>query len=316
MPRFKIRHITRYRYESTIRDSANQIMLYPIRDAWQDVQQHQVIISGDPAVFVYEDYYGNQVGTFSHPHPHRVLEIDSRLVISTKPVPPPALSGDRESLWQELDRFAHEAAFFDYLRQETFTALPEVEKMIAAEHVRKALPLQVAQDFCGFVYTTFAYQKGITSVESTLDEIWRLRSGVCQDFAHILLVMLRLSKIPARYVSGYICPNKNGMRGEGATHAWVEAYLPSYGWLGLDPTNNCIVSETHVRLAVGKNYGDCAPVKGTYRGTSDHTLEVAVSVSYEDGQSTDATHEVSEPQPITNFSQNSYRRQQEAQMQQ
>lgn len=316
MPRFKIRHVTRYRYESPIRDSANQIMLYPIRDAWQDVQQHQIVISGDPAVFVHEDYYGNEVGTFAHPHPHQALEIDSRLVIVTKPVPPPALGGPQDTLWRELDRLAGEAAFFDFLKQEPFAALKEVEKMIAAERVRHATPLQVAQDFCGFVYTSFAYQKGITNVETTLDEIWRLRSGVCQDFAHMLLVLLRLSRIPARYVSGYICPNKNGMRGEGATHAWVEAYLPEYGWLGLDPTNNCLVSETHVRLAVGKNYSDCAPVKGTYRGMSNHTLEVAVSVSYEDGQITDISNEVSELQPVVNFSQNSYRKQQEAQMQQ
>ncbi len=84
----------------------------------------------------------------------------------------------------------------------------------------------------------------------------------------ILLAMLRLIDIPSRYVSGYICPNKNGMRGEGATHAWVEAYIPFYGWLGIDPTNNCIVNDTHVRLAIGRSFSDCSPVKGTYRGTS------------------------------------------------
>lgn len=152
--------------------------------------------------------------------------------------------------------------------------------------------------------------------KSTLDEVWKLKSGVCQDFAHILLVMLRLIDIPARYVSGYICPNKSGMRGEGATHAWVEAYIPFFGWIGIDPTNNCIVNDSHVRLAVGKNFSDCSPVKGTYRGTSNHTLEVAVSVSYEDGGVVDTTSEVLEPEPITSFSKNSYRRHQEMQMQQ
>jgi transglutaminase-like putative cysteine protease len=103
------------------------------------------------------------------------------------------------------------------------------------------------------------------------------------------------------------------MRGEGATHAWVEAYIPFYGWLGLDPTNNCIVNDNHVRLAVGKNFTDCSPVKGTYRGTSNHTLEVAVTVSYENGQ-------VSEPGTIApteiSFSRNSFQRHQEIQMQQ
>jgi transglutaminase-like putative cysteine protease len=316
MPRFKIRHITRYQYEVPVRDSANQIMLYPLRDEHQDVQQQQLVITGEPTVFVYEDYYGNQIGTFSHPHPHQTLEIDSRLLIVTQPKPLPELSSSPPQLWTELANLGKQPPFLDFLKQEHFQALPDVQKMIAAEHHRHASPLTMAQDFCGFVYQTFAYQKGITTVETTIDEIWNLKSGVCQDFAHILLAMLRLSQIPARYVSGYICPNKSGMRGEGATHAWVEAYLPQYGWLGLDPTNNCIANETHVRLAVGRNYGDCAPVKGTYRGTSAHVMEVAVSVGYEDGHTSEAVSEVVEPPPVATVSTNSYRRQQEAQMQQ
>src|SRR5207248_9977980 len=109
-----------------------------------------------------------------------------------------------------------------------------------------------------------------------------LTAGVCQDFADILMVMLRLLKIPARYVSGYRCTNSSTMRGEGATHAWAEAYIPDYGWLGIDPTNNCIANETHVRLAVGRNFSDCSPVKGVFKGASDHNLEVSVAVGYED----------------------------------
>jgi transglutaminase-like putative cysteine protease len=133
------------------------------------------------------------------------------------------------------------------------------------------------------VYNNFKYIKGITTIETTLDEIWDLKAGVCQDFAHILLVMLRLMGIPARYVSGYVCPHDNNLRGEGATHAWVEAYIPFYGWLGIDPTNNCVVNDLHVRLAIGRNFSDCSPVKGTYKGTAKQTLEVGVSVSHEDG---------------------------------
>jgi transglutaminase-like putative cysteine protease len=132
------------------------------------------------------------------------------------------------------------------------------------------------------VFEQFQYIKGVTTVETTLDEIWKLKAGVCQDFAHMMLALLRMVNIPARYVSGYICPNQTGMRGEGATHAWVEAYLPFYGWLGFDPTNNCIANEKHVRLAVGRSFNDCSPVKGTYRGSAEHTLEVMVSVQYND----------------------------------
>src|SRR6185436_14912550 len=175
---------------------------------------------------------------------------------------------------------------------------------------------ETAVDFCKYVYENFTYEKGITTVETTLDEIWKLKTGVCQDFAHILLVMLRHLNIPARYVSGYVCPNKGGMRGEGATHAWVEAFIPSHGWLGLDPTNNCMVNETHVRLAVGRNFSDCSPVRGTYRGVSDHTLEVSVTVSYEGDNVVAKDHEVVFSSPSTSHYRNSFRKHQEMQMQQ
>ena len=111
-----------------------------------------------------------------------------------------------------------------------------------------------------------------------MDEIWKFKAGVCQISAHFLLLILRHINIPARYVSGYICPKNHEFRGEGATHAWVEAYLPDYGWLGLDPTNNCIASDRHMRRAIGRSFSDCTPVKGTYKGSSDHILEVSVSI--------------------------------------
>ena len=135
------------------------------------------------------------------------------------------------------------------------------------------------KNFPSLCTKTSSIKKGITSVETQVEEIWNLKAGVCQDFAHVLLVMLRMVGIPARYVSGYICPDKQEWRGEGATHAWVEAYLPFRGWTGFDPTNNCIASDRHVRLAVGRNFSDCTPVKGTYKGSSEHTLEVSVVIA-------------------------------------
>jgi transglutaminase-like putative cysteine protease len=150
-----------------------------------------------------------------------------------------------------------------------------------------------------------------------MDEVLKLKAGVCQDFAHILVLMLRLLNIPARYISGYICPNHNGMRGEGATHAWAEAYLPDYGWLGIDPTNNCIANETHVRLAVGRNFSDCSPVKGVYKGSSGHLLEVKVSVEYRDEPSHTQETGIAENSFIQakeaeEFTTNSYQRYKEA----
>ncbi|HYG19158.1 MAG TPA: transglutaminase family protein [Ohtaekwangia sp.] len=319
MSKFKIRHITKYRYENTVRDSANQIMLYPLKDAWQETVQHSIMVSGAPAIDIHTDYFGNEVGTFTHAQPHRELSIDSKLIVVTRPRDLPMDDAPLSSQWQELGNLKNDLKFIDFLRQERFETMPEIEMLINQETNKSRSPLQSAQHLSEYIFNSFAYRKGITTVETTLDEIWQLRSGVCQDFAHILLAMLRLLNIPARYVSGYICPNKNGMRGEGATHAWVEAYIPFYGWLGLDPTNNCLVNDTHVRLAVGKNFSDCSPVKGTYRGTSNHTLEVTVSVSYEDGQTSSGDTEIPPGIPgnasESNY-QNSFRRYQEMQMQQ
>lgn len=318
MPRFKINHITRYLYEEPVRDSANQIILYPIKDEYQEIISHTISITGNPQVALHTDYYGNDVGTFTYAPPHTELSIESKLEIVTKERPLPDDTVPLAEQWKVLERLKHQFNFIDFLRVESFNALSEMEAVIKEERCHECTPFQVAKDFNTYIYNNFKYQKGITTVETTPDEIWRLRSGVCQDFAHMLLFMLRLVGIPSRYVSGYICPNKSGMRGEGATHAWVEAYMPGFGWVGLDPTNNCVVSSAHLRLAVGKNFSDCSPVKGTYRGTSNHTLEVTVTVLYEDGKQARNMSEVIEApvEPIKSFSRNSFRRHQEMQMQQ
>jgi transglutaminase-like putative cysteine protease len=214
--------------------------------------------------------------------PHKELQIESHISVVTKPIIFPADEIEVESQWENLLKIKNTVPFIDFLKQENFAALPEV-KQIADSGFYNTVSVYVAvQQLNKYVFENFKYIKGITSIETTLDEIWKLRAGVCQDFAHILLVMLRLLNIPARYVSGYVCPHDNNQRGEGATHAWVEAYIPFYGWIGLDPTNNCIVDDSHVRLAIGRKFSDCSPVKGTYKGTAKQTLEVGVAVSLED----------------------------------
>ena len=289
-------------------------MLYPLEDDYQQVTYHKLSITGRPSVETHQDIFNNTVGTFTHSQPHSELIIESQIEVLTISRALPEDTTPAHEQWDSLEKVKFQIPFIDFLRSESFAYMKELEEQISAITPETATPLQVATKLCEYVFKSFEYKKGITTVETTLDEIWNIKSGVCQDFAHILLAILRLENIPARYVSGYICPNKNGMRGEGATHAWVEAYIPSYGWLGLDPTNNCIANENHVRLAVGKNFFDCSPVRGTYRGTSQHTLEVAVSVSYEDGKTTTSSGD--DHQPLISFTKNSYRRHQEEQMQQ
>jgi transglutaminase-like putative cysteine protease len=320
MPKFSIHHITRYSYEAPVYDSANQVILYPVDDAYQEVLKHELKVTGNPLVDIYTDYYGNQVGSFMYTPAHTELVIDSKIEVLTHPRTLPDGIESLEQQWQHIEACSTTMPFIDFLQQEHFAAIHEVAQLADAGACRQVSVFEAAQKVTDYVYQHFTYIKGITTVETTLDEIWQLKAGVCQDFAHILLVMLRMLRIPARYVSGYICPHHNGMRGEGATHAWVEAYIPFYGWLGFDPTNNCIAGQDHIRLAVGRNFSDCSPVKGNYKGAARHRLEVGVSVVYEDGITNDDTATILTPQAVSNMSpndaSNSWRRHMEMMQQQ
>jgi transglutaminase-like putative cysteine protease len=276
MPEFEIQHITRYIYDVPARDSANQIILFPIKDEYQDVLKQEITITGNPTIDRHTDYYGNEVGSFTYSDPHTELTIKSKIWVSTRHRPFPVNDIFPAQQWEDLKPLRHMVPYIDFLRQEHFEGADELKQLVSDLKGKDDTPYQVALRFCEYVYKNFNYIKGVTSVETTLTDIWKLKAGVCQDFAHILTEMLRLVKIPARYVSGYICTDKNGMRGEGATHAWAEAYIPDYGWLGIDPTNNIIANENHIRLAVGRNFLDCSPVKGVYKGSSGHRLEVSV----------------------------------------
>jgi transglutaminase-like putative cysteine protease len=289
-------------------------MLYPIKDENQEVQSQQLTITGEPFVEQYKDYYGNEAGSFMNIAPHKELRIDSNIVVITKAIKFPTDEIAIELQWNHLIQIKYVAPYIDFLKQEFFDALPEVKQIADAGFYKSVSVFVAVQQLNTYVFENFQYIKGITSVETTLDEVWKLRAGVCQDFAHMLLVMLRLLNIPARYVSGYVCPHDHNLRGEGATHAWVEAYIPFYGWLGLDPTNNCIVNDGHVRLAIGRSFSDCSPVKGTYKGTAKQVLEVGVSVSLEDGQVSKEVAMILTPQAVTSNLEdgagddNSYRR--------
>lgn len=281
MPEFEIHHITRYLYDSPVRESANQIILFPIKDEYQDVVKQELIITGNPHVDSYTDYYGNEVGSFTYSEPHMVLTINSKIWVATRHRELPVNDIFPAQQWEDLKRLKYIVPYIDFLRQEYFAGVEELREVAANEKYLLESPYQAALHFCQYVYNNFEYIKGVTTVDTNLEDIWKLKAGVCQDFAHILMEMLRMVEIPARYVSGYICTSRDGMRGQGATHAWTEAYIPDYGWLGFDPTNNCIANETHVRLAVGRNFSDCSPVKGVYKGSANHKLEVAVSVDDE-----------------------------------
>lgn len=271
--------MTKYTYSGNVIDGANQIRLYPFNNEFQKVVSQKITINGNPSVTTYQDFYHNIVGTFMLITPHNFLSIESDIEVNTQPVVFPEDKAKPEEQWQLLESLKEDILFMDYLKFITFDGTPDIRKMIASKNKSLITPYKVALEFCEFIYNNFKYIQGITNVDSKLDQVWELKAGVCQDFTNILLQMVRMMGIPARYVSGYICPGDSKTRGEGATHAWIEVYIPFYGWLGLDPTNNLVASEHHVKVAVGRNYNDCTPVKGVYRGQVKDSLFVKVHVS-------------------------------------
>lgn len=282
MPVFKIHHTTKYEYDRPIKESTNEVKVYPYICHSQEILHHELIITGDPDVHTYTDYWGNRVGLFNLLPPHRQLVVESQLVVRTTASQQLNINfhGGWELLHHEVNNELH------LLELSMPAAIECQDKILEIVNALQPATKSVAAfvEHCSeYVFKHFQYIKGITNIETTVDEILQHRAGVCQDFAHLMLQVLRTQKVPGRYVSGYICPNKNGMRGEGATHAWVEAYLPGYGWAGIDPTNNVWVTNNHVKLSVGKHFNDCSPVKGTFKGPARQRLSVYVSVGYEDG---------------------------------
>ncbi|MBL7742160.1 MAG: transglutaminase family protein [Chitinophagaceae bacterium] len=297
MPVFNIHHVTRYEYDRPVKESVNEIRIYPYNSPGQEVLYHELNITDSPDVLTINDYWGNRAGMFNLLSAHKELIIESKLIVRT-------IGKD--------DLHHHAIAGLDALKEEvgnnlSLLELSRIEETELKEQI-SGLIMDIYQpgisvaDFTekcsAYIFRHFKYIKGITSIETTVAEILDHRSGVCQDFAHVMLEMLRTLQIPCRYVSGYICPNKNGMRGEGATHAWVEAWIPGRGWTGIDPTNNVWVTDNHVKLAVGRNFNDCSPIKGTFKGPARQSLSVYVSIGYEDGHTfEDMTRVKLESQP-------------------
>ena len=283
MPVFTIHHITKYEYDRPVKESSYEIKIYPYLCNDQEILQHETLITSNPDVHIFTDYWGNKIGLFNVLAPHKEMVIDSRLVIRT--TQSNQLKINFHSNWQSLENTVkNNLLYLELSDADTIKSQSAINTLIESLDVTNKSIASTVEACSELIYKQFKYIKGITTIETTVDEILEVRAGVCQDFAHLMLQMLRTLKIPSRYVSGYICPNKNGMRGEGATHAWIEAYIPEFGWAGIDPTNNVWATNHHVKLAVGKNFADCSPVKGTFKGPAKQLLSVYVSVGYEDGQ--------------------------------
>jgi len=288
---FKIVHVTKYEYSWPIKESINEIRLFPHDFENQDVLQFQLKINTNPNIEISSDYYGNRMGNFNTLDAHKELILESNMLVRvhhTLKIPEIETTTVAD-LSKEMEKsiLLQRLCYPEIIKNQN-----KIDKILSKIMQPNKSIVTIAQECNEYIFKNFIYTKGITTIYTTLDEILEIKKGVCQDFAHLLLQLLRTAGIPSRYVSGYICPNENDYRGEGATHAWVEIFTPNQGWLGLDPTNNIWTMANHVKLSVGRNFNDCTLVKGTFKGVSRQTLSVSVSIGYEDGTQYEEVNDV------------------------
>ncbi len=265
----RISHTTRFEYQMPAYDSHNEVRMKPLESPEQRCVEFELEISPVSSAFEYDDYYGNRVHAFSIHARHPTLIVTARSLVERLPSTPPAsqqmpfgdfLLTDNARYRSEYDFLSasRHVPFSDPMRKFFWMSKPDPSEDVAA----------YANRVVAFVRDQFVYEPGMTKVQSTADEILSVGGGVCQDFAHLTIGVLRLAGIPSRYVSGYLAPAaKSTMEtvGAQASHAWLEAQLPGLGWTGFDPTNGCVVDERHIRVAIGRDYSDVPPMRGVYR---------------------------------------------------
>jgi transglutaminase-like putative cysteine protease len=278
---YSIRHVTRFRYNTPVRESVMELRMQPRSEGPQTLRSFQIATSPRAQLYAYTDHLGNAVYHFNLLREHEELRIEAQAVVELGQMPqyPDKLDALE---WGRYNNFNLTDDHFDMLGPSKFARLsPELLTFMKIADLEKPVgdPLTATKTLTRAIYDSFEYQPGITEVHSPIEDALKERRGVCQDFAHIMIAIARAWGIPARYVSGYMFHRGAKDRsGADATHAWVEVYLPSLGWVGFDPTNNIMAAERHVRAAVGRDYNDVPPTRGTYKGGAEGELSIAVAI--------------------------------------
>lgn len=273
-------HVTTFEYEGPVRDSVNEVRLCPRTDDRQSTLDFRLITDPPSEPRSFQDCFGNITHTFDIPESHTKLVITASSGVITRPVDVPADlalpdtytplrledAGDLIDFLQPTSRADFARNIVDFAREmrdsgDGTTLGPLVLRISHALHER------------------LDYVPGATDVGTVAGDALAAARGVCQDYTHVMLAALRVLGIPARYTSGYFRPEGAGEVGEQASHAWVEAWFPLSGWIGVDPTNDRLVDEHYIRVAYGRDYGDVSPVRGSYRGGETKEMDVGVWVT-------------------------------------
>ena len=291
---FEISHITDYSYQNAAAEAYLEARLTPPDLPSQTVRSRKLTV--EPAVKLsgYIDYFGNAVDFFSLPYRHRSLVITSRVEIQTHDAPRPAAALEVSINEARQIMSSAPAEIFDYLQAtETVTTYSKDALGWGKRYLAGNRPLGEALEALNLaVNQQFAYASGSTDNSTPLAQVWEQKKGVCQDFTHIMLSVLRTARLPARYVCGYIeavappsatANNTIGRAGRTlvgaiATHAWVEVMVPGMSWVALDPTNKQWCGERHITVSRGRDFRDATPVRGTFKGTGKQSMKVKVFV--------------------------------------
>lgn len=255
--------------------------MHPRSDQNQHCLTFQLSVNPRCRAFSYRDHLGNHVHHFDIPGKHGQLVIvaESLVDVDEPPVIPAFLA---PGAWQELDALLQQGDYSEMLVESPFTQRTPALEALASQWniVRRDDPLMLLHELNQRIYSYFDYVPRYTTADSPIDVALESRMGVCQDFAHIMLALVRGLGIPCRYVSGYLHHNigDHDRSEASATHAWVEAMLPHLGWVGFDPTNHLFASGRHIRTAIGRDYADVPPTRGIFRGAANTDLTVAVQV--------------------------------------
>ncbi|MER7002311.1 transglutaminase family protein [Dactylosporangium sp. NPDC000555] len=274
--RLKIRHVTGYKYAGTVSASYNEARLTPMTLPWQTTLFSQVEVTPGATTYRYHDYWATQVTAFDLHRPHQQLRVVSSSLVEVSPPPAPHTSLG----WADLGTDAVLDTHAEFLGKSRLTDVGPalVEEVWAA--VSGHRPAEAAEAVSHWVRSEVAYVPGSTGVQTSAQEAWDLRKGVCQDIAHLTVGLLRARGVPARYVSGYLHPKVEAEVGEtvaGQSHAWVEWWCGD--WTGFDPTNGVPVGPRHVIVARGRDYDDVAPLRGVYHGAPSEHLGVTVEIT-------------------------------------
>jgi transglutaminase-like putative cysteine protease len=279
---YDIHYCTSYRYAAPVSDNLNALRVRPATTSTQRLDDFHVRLDPEARLHRHVDYFGTEVLEFGVARPHDHLTIDVRALVVTSPPPEPP-----EAPWEHLQGEAYAEAAGEFLLPGDDEPADEALDGLL-EIARARTPLATVRWLNELIPDRFGYQPGVTYVGSTVAHFLEVGAGVCQDFVHLALLLLRRHGIAARYVSGYLfsAPEDGGADSvEVQTHAWLEALLPGTGgrgepiWVGADPTNRRLAGETHVKIGHGRRYADVPPIKGVYRGAAGAELEASVRMT-------------------------------------